>query len=94
MSIWHNSTGEVIIRDLSVNFTVSPELKDSRDCVRYFNSGNDKLNGVWYSGAYTNQLCTVDPAYGNAPGVSGANWYYNATIYSGYPLFQTSNIRI
>lgn len=49
---------------------------------------------MWYAGAYTNQLCTVDPTHGDAlihireinSSVSEATnvtWYYNTTITNG-----------
>jgi len=66
MSIWHNGTGSVTLGDMHVNFTASPEMTNMRDYKGYFNSDNEKLNRVWYAGAYTNQLCSIDPAYGNA----------------------------
>ncbi|PVH70331.1 glycoside hydrolase family 78 protein [Cadophora sp. DSE1049] len=83
MSIWHNGTGSVTVRDLHVNFTASPEMEDLRDYPGYFNSDSEKLNRVWYAGAYTNQLCSMDPAYGNALGIPGTDWYYNATVGHG-----------
>jgi hypothetical protein len=82
LSIWHNSTGEVTITNLSVNFTASPEMEDPSAYGGFFHSSSEKLNRVWYAGAYTNQLCSVDPAYGNAAGIPGTDWYYNATIAS------------
>ncbi|KAB5546906.1 alpha-L-rhamnosidase [Coniochaeta sp. 2T2.1] len=83
MGIWHNGTGTVTLGDLSVNFTASPEMENLRDYKGYFNSNNEKLNRVWYAGAYTNQLCTADPSTGNALGIPGTNWYYNASIANG-----------
>ncbi|KAH7333046.1 alpha-L-rhamnosidase [Rhexocercosporidium sp. MPI-PUGE-AT-0058] len=83
LSIWHNSTGSVTIGDFAVNFTASPEMQDLRHYPGYFNSDNEKLNRVWYAGAYTNQLCSMDPAYGNALGIPGTDWYYNATVANG-----------
>ncbi|CAL3972999.1 unnamed protein product [Diplocarpon coronariae] len=83
MSIWHNSTGAVRIGDLSVNFTASPAMDDLRDYRGFFNSDSEKLNRVWYAGAYTNQLCTIDPAYGNAFGAPADEWYYNSSIANG-----------
>ena len=82
MSMWHNSTGTLSISDLSVNFTASPEMQDPTAYAGHFVSDNEKLNRVWYAGAYTNQLCIVDPVYNNALGVPGTNWYYNVTISS------------
>ena len=82
LSIWHNSTGSVTVGGLAVNFTASPEMDDLRNYVGYFNSDSERLNRVWYAGAYTNQLCSMDPAYGNALGIPGTDWYYNATVAS------------
>jgi hypothetical protein len=55
---------------------------------------DDLLNRIWYAGAYTNQICTIDPHYGNAlihifqinSSVSDAinvTWYTNYTITEG-----------
>lgn len=82
MSIWHNTTGSLALTSLSVNFTAAPEMQNLRDYPGFFHSSSEKLNRVWYAGAYTNQLCTLDPAYGNALGVPGTDWYYNASIAS------------
>ncbi|KAH7360703.1 Six-hairpin glycosidase-like protein [Rhexocercosporidium sp. MPI-PUGE-AT-0058] len=79
----HNGTGSVTIRDLHVNFTASPEVEDLRNYPGYFNSDSQKLNRVWYADVYTNQLCSMDPAYGNTFGVPSTGWYYNATVAKG-----------
>ncbi|KAL7947146.1 putative alpha-L-rhamnosidase A [Trichoderma barbatum] len=83
MSIWHNSTGTITLGDVSVNFTAAPEMESLRNYKGYFNSNSEKLNRVWYAGAYTNQLCSADPSTGNALGIPGTNWYYNSTIANG-----------
>jgi hypothetical protein len=80
MSLWHNSTGTLVIDSLSVNFTASPEMANAQDYTGYFNSDSEKLNRVWYAGAYTNQLCTSDPAYGNSQNVPGEGWYLNGRL--------------
>ena len=79
MSLWHNTTGTVTIQNLSVNFTASPGMADLRGYSGYFHSDSEKVNSVWYAGAYTNQLCEGDPAYGNALSMD-TDWYYNGTI--------------
>jgi hypothetical protein len=61
-------------------------MENPADYPGYFNSDSEKLNRVWYAGAYTNQLCTADPTTGNALGIPGTNWYYNGTIASEYFL--------
>ncbi|KFX98985.1 hypothetical protein V490_02006 [Pseudogymnoascus sp. VKM F-3557] len=83
MSLWHNSTGTLVIDSLSVNFTASPEMANAQDYTGYFNSDSEKLNRVWYAGAYTNQLCTSDPAYGNSQNVPGEGWYLNGRLSEG-----------
>ncbi|CAJ2509399.1 Uu.00g144250.m01.CDS01 [Anthostomella pinea] len=41
----------------------------------------EKLNPVWHAGAYTNQLCVINPTTGNAIfGINASNWIYNTTI--------------
>jgi len=82
MSLWHNSTGTISLENLVVYFTASPEVKDLQGYRGYFHSDSEKLNRVWYAGAYTNQLCIADPTTGNTLGIPGTNWYYNATISS------------
>lgn len=55
---------------------------------------DELLNRIWYAGAYTNQICTIDPTHGDSlihirkinSSVSDATnvtWYYNTTITNG-----------
>jgi hypothetical protein len=58
---------------------------------------DDLINRIWYAGAYTNQLCTIDPTRGDALvhlGVVNATqenelantpqtWWHNYTITNG-----------
>lgn len=93
MSIWHNSTGAVTIGSLNVNFTATPEMTDLRDYPGYFNSDSDKLNRVWYAGAYTNQLCSADPTTGNTLGISGTDWHYDYTVASEFLISLKTHVR-
>ncbi|KAE8308757.1 hypothetical protein BDV41DRAFT_581102 [Aspergillus transmontanensis] len=47
MSIWHNSTGSVTLRDLSGNFTASPEMENPKEYVGWLNCSGDKLGVGW-----------------------------------------------
>ncbi|KAL9620008.1 MAG: hypothetical protein Q9160_005385 [Pyrenula sp. 1 TL-2023] len=68
MNVYHNTTGSVGISSLSIQFTAVPQLQEDQmaNYTGYFHSNDDKLNRVWYAGAYTNQLCTIDPTAGDS----------------------------
>lgn len=82
MSVWHNSSGTLSLSDLTVNWTASPSAEDPQAYLGYFHSSSEKLNRVWYAGAYTNQLCTISTDTGSALSLSLDDWYYNATLAS------------
>jgi hypothetical protein len=78
---------------LFVNCTAFPSNPNGRAYTGYFDSSSSLLNRIWYAGAYTLQLSTIDPKEGgaivqfnrffdhnNAP--RGA-WYSNYTISNG-----------
>lgn len=90
-----NETGEpaVTISSLWVNCSAFPSMPNGRAYTGYFDSSSSMLNRVWYAGAWTLQLSTLDPREGgsiidfnrffdhnNAP--RGA-WYSNYTIANG-----------
>ncbi|CAN8102185.1 unnamed protein product [Discula destructiva] len=89
LSLVNNGTGDVELTGLSVYFTAAP-TQDLQNYAGYFHSNDELINRIWYAGAYTNQLCDVDPVYGNAlvhfgqtdpPAIQ--TWYYNYTITNG-----------
>jgi hypothetical protein len=90
-----NSTGKptVAISAVWVNCTAFPSQPNGRAYTGYFDSSSSLLNRIWYSGAWTLQLSTLNPNEGgslidfnrnfdhnNAP--QGA-WYSNYTVASG-----------
>jgi hypothetical protein len=82
LTIVHNTTGTIDISNVTVYWTTSPEMEDPAAYTGYFHSDSEKLNRVWYAGAYTNQICSADPTTGVALGAPVAGWYYNYTISS------------
>jgi hypothetical protein len=82
LTVIHNTTGSIDISDVTVYWTTSPEMEDPAAYTGYFHSDSEKLNRVWYAGAYTNQICSADPTTGVALGAPVAGWYYNYTISS------------
>ena len=96
MTLVHNATGSVEVAKVEVHYTAMPHWKDDElgAYTGFFNCDDELLNRVWYAGAYTNQICTIDPSYGNAlvhlgsinSSVSDAvnvTWYNNGTITNG-----------
>ncbi|KAI0824104.1 bacterial alpha-L-rhamnosidase domain protein [Trametes gibbosa] len=87
---------KVELKDLWVQFTAMPHWKDDalRDYTGWFHSNDEKLNRVWYAGAYTNQLVTIDPKRGDSlvhlgsitstSNITGTvDWWLNTTITNG-----------
>ncbi|CAI0647920.1 unnamed protein product [Colletotrichum noveboracense] len=83
LTVVHNSTGTISLSNVTVFWTTSPEMADPAAYKGYFHSDSEKLNRVWYAGAYTNQICSADPTTGVALGAPFAGWYYNTTISNG-----------
>ena len=90
-----SSSSEISVRNVQVKFSAAP-TQDLRAYKGYFHSNDELLNRIWYAGAYTTQLCTIDPTTGNAlPFIDTIDdtasitlpattpWYANATISPG-----------
>ncbi|KAE8167048.1 Six-hairpin glycosidase-like protein [Aspergillus tamarii] len=95
MTLVTNTTATVSVRNVRINYTAAPS-QDLRAYTGYFHSNDELLNRVWYAGAYTNQICTIDPSTGNALpflGIINSDsnitlpetdpWYSNYTISNG-----------
>lgn len=98
LSLLHNTTGSTKVKEVTVNYTPMPHWQDDqlRDYTGYFHSNDELINRIWYAGAYTNQLCTIDPNHGNAlvhlfqinstekgDKVGPDTWWNNYTITNG-----------
>ncbi|RPD81754.1 bacterial alpha-L-rhamnosidase domain protein [Lentinus tigrinus ALCF2SS1-7] len=93
LTVVNLGTGKLSIKDLWVHFTAMPhwEGNELQNYTGWFHSNDDKLNRVWYAGAYTNQLVTIDPTRGDAINVIGViinhsrsdDWRLNTTITNG-----------
>ncbi|KNG85795.1 putative alpha-L-rhamnosidase A [Aspergillus nomiae NRRL 13137] len=95
MTLVTNTTAAISVRNVQINYTAAPS-QDLRAYTGYFHSNDELLNRVWYAGAYTNQICTIDPSTGNALPFLGiissdsnitlpdtTPWYSNYTISNG-----------
>jgi hypothetical protein len=88
-----DSKAEVSLTGLWVNCTAFPSNPNPRAYTGYFSSSSTLLNRIWYAGAYTLQLSTLDPKEGSAlidynrgqdhnQSPTGS-WYSNFTISNG-----------
>lgn len=92
LSVLYNGTGQVGVEDLSIYYTALPQVADTNLATYkgYFHCEDELLNRVWYAGAYTNELCTIDPTSGNSLVHLGdlsiqtpVTWWNNYTITNG-----------
>ncbi|RAK80287.1 rhamnosidase B precursor [Aspergillus fijiensis CBS 313.89] len=87
LTVVSNTSATIPLNSLHITFTAAPD-QDLQAYQGWFHSNDELLNEIWYAGAYTNQLCTIDPTYGSASSetisTSGLNyWYNNLTIANG-----------
>ncbi|KAM0324174.1 hypothetical protein ACHAQA_008367 [Verticillium albo-atrum] len=83
----------VSIRNLWVNCTAFPSQTNGRAYSGYFFSSNNLLNRIWYAGAYSLQLSTIEPTQGSAlidynrlvdhNKSPAGSWYSNFTVANG-----------
>ncbi|KAL8819556.1 MAG: hypothetical protein Q9223_002029 [Gallowayella weberi] len=89
----HHKARRISIASLYINCTAFPSNPNPRAYTGYFSSSSSLLNRIWYSGAYTLQLTTIDPAEGSAlidynrrvdhNHSPQGSWYSNFTIANG-----------
>jgi len=62
-----NSTPpKVTLTDLWVQYSAMPHFENPQAYTGYFYSNDDLLNRIWYAGAYTLQMTTIDPKEGGS----------------------------
>ena len=98
LSLIHNTTGNLEVQQIAVHYTPMPTRAEDqlRNYTGYFHCDNELFNRIWYAGAYTNQMCSIDPTHGDSliylgvvnssiPGdtVPPLPWYLNDTILNG-----------
>lgn len=87
LTLVHNTTGTVVVSQVSTRFSAVPHYAEDqlRNYSGWFNSNgkisaawninsdyadfrlpDELINRIWYAGAYTAQLCTIDPHFGNS----------------------------
>ncbi|KAJ5641822.1 hypothetical protein N7490_005822 [Penicillium lividum] len=90
LTVASNTSATVVLDALHVSLTSAPD-QNLREYTGWFHSDDELINKLWYAGAYTNQLCTIDPTAGDSitsqtydivlPAMNV--WYNNYTITNG-----------
>jgi hypothetical protein len=83
MSIYLDTAGWVEVTGVSLHFTAAPTMSVLNQYPNYFYSNDDLLNRIWYAGAYTIQMNTIDPTQGRAWPAPTSGWDDGATIGDG-----------
>jgi hypothetical protein len=81
LTLYLATGGSVDLNGVSLNYTAAPGVADPADYANYFSSNDEELNKIWYAGAYTVQLDTIDPTQGRAVnGTVPSGWENNTNI--------------
>jgi Bacterial alpha-L-rhamnosidase 6 hairpin glycosidase domain len=75
--------GSVELTGVSLAFTPAPALSDLRAYMGSFQSNDATLNRIWYAGAYTVQMDTIDPNQGRVWPAHSPGWLNNGPSGSG-----------
>jgi hypothetical protein len=83
LSIYLDSGGFAEVNGVSLDFTAAPTMPALNQYPNYFYSNDDLLNRIWYAGAYTVEIDTIDPKQGRAWPAPASGWDNGATIGTG-----------
>ncbi len=79
VTLFVDDEASVSIDDVVVDYTAAPLMEDLRAYPNHFYSSSDLLNRIWYAGAYTTQLTTIEPTTGRSWPAPTALWDNSAT---------------
>jgi Bacterial alpha-L-rhamnosidase 6 hairpin glycosidase domain len=83
LTIFLGSSGWVDLNGVTLSFTASPATPDMRSYQEYFYSNDELLNQIWYAGAYTLQMDTVDPTQGITWPAVSSGWQNTGLLGGG-----------
>jgi hypothetical protein len=83
LMVFLDSPGTVKIENLTLHFTPDPTATNLRAYQGSFLSSDVTLNKLWYAGAYTLQMDTIDPTTGRAYPAEPGEVQNDATIAQG-----------
>ena len=80
LTVFLSTSGWVDLNGVSLNFTAVPGMANPQAYPNYFSSNDPLLNKIWYAGAYTVQLDSIDPNQGRAWPPPSTGWENNANV--------------
>jgi hypothetical protein len=80
LTLFLASSGSVDIDHVGLDFTAAPAMADPSAYPNSFTSSDELLNRIWYAGAYTVQMDTIDPHQGRVWGPPASGWDNSATV--------------
>lgn len=83
LTLFLTSDGWVDLNGVTLTFLASPATFDLQGYAGYFHSNDELLNRIWYAGAYTVQLNTIDSKQGRVWPPPAGGWENNAALGSG-----------
>lgn len=83
LTIGLTTNGPVQLTGVTLQFTAAPAMMNLRAYRGSFYSSDDVLNRIWYAGAYTVQMDTIDPKQGRVWPPPAAGWSNNGISGSG-----------
>ena len=83
LTLFLNSSGWVDVSGVSLDFTAAPGASDPAAYPNYFCSNDSLLNQIWYAGAYTVQLDTINPTQGRTSPQPATGWETDGTVGTG-----------
>jgi hypothetical protein len=83
LTLFLSSGGFVDLNGVSLAFTAAPGAADPAAYPDYFCSNDSLLDQIWYAGAYTVQLDTIDPAQGRVWPAPSSGWENNGLVGAG-----------
>ena len=83
LMVYLGQPGSVSVSDLHLHYTPDPTATNPSAYAGAFLSSSHQLNQLWYAGAYSAQMATIDPTTGRAYPAQPGPVQNNATIASG-----------
>lgn len=83
LTVFLSSGGWVDLTGVTLNFSAAPTMPNPQAYAAYFYSNDDLLNRIWYAGAYTVQMDSIDPAQGRIWPYPSSGWDNSALLGAG-----------